>query len=87
MVLWVVFIEVIFKISTVKGFVFDGYEVVVVVDFKAIGVVKKIQEIIDFGLIPVCIEIDSKDGSVVVAVNIKVCVKIVWKSPKETDEN
>lgn len=73
---WVVFIEVIFKISATKGFVFDGHEVVVVIDFKIITIIKKIQEIINFSLIPVGVEVDCKDGSVVVAIIIKVCVSL-----------
>ena len=82
---WVVFIEVIFKIGTVKGFVFDGHEVVAVIDFKIISIIKKIQEIINFSLIPVRINIDSKDGIVVITGIIKICIKVVWKITKQAN--
>ena len=81
----IVFTEVIFKIGTVKGFVFDGHEVVVVIDFKIIRMIKKIQEIINFSLIPVRININRKDGSVIVTVVVEGCVKVAWEIAKKTD--
>ena len=81
----IVFTEVIFKIGTVKGFVFDGHEVVAVIDFKIIRMIKKIQEIINFSLIPVRININRKDGSVIVTVVVEGCVKVAWEIAKKTD--